>query len=164
MRIDKIIAGLVFAAVTLPALAQQTAANGDTLVGKIETIFVREARALYYEKKLLRKTDGKELWAEIRFAHQLQDGSRGELAQLPANSALERGDLVEIRVADMMPPGLPLLPDVTRVTSLVAKSDTLQAMLFGLPNARPRKGMLMEAQACITTFPTYVASATANIR
>ena len=164
MRIVKIIVGLVLAAVTLPAPAQENAAGSHTLVGKVETIYVREARDLFYEKKLLRKTDGKQLWAEIRFADQLPDGSRGELAQLPANAAIERGDLVEIRVAGMMPRGLPLLPEVTHVTSLVAKNDTLQAMVFGLPNARPMKGVLVEAQACSSPFPTSVASAAAYTR
>ena len=164
MRIDKIIAGLVFAAVTLPAAAQQTPANGNTLIGKVETIYVREARDLFYEKKLLHKIDGKELWAEIRSAAQMQNGASGELAQLPATVTIARGDLVEIRVAGMMPRGLPLLPEVTHVTSLVAKNDTMQAMLFGLPDARPMKGVLVEAQACSSPFPTYLASAAANPR
>ena len=156
MRIVKIIVGLVLAAVTMPAPAQQNAA-----IGKVETIYVRESKDLYYEKKIVRRPEGKQLWAEIRLPGQIQDGTRGELAQLPANAVIERGDLVEIRVAESMPQGLPLLADVTRVTTLVAKNDTLQAMVFGLPGARPTQGLFMEAQACTGMFPTAVASAAA---
>ena len=159
MRIAKIIVGLILAAVTLPAPAQQGAA-----IGKVGTIYVRESRDLYYEKKIVRRPEGKELWAEIRLPEQMQDGTRGELAKLPPNAVIERGDLVEIRVAASIPQGLPLLADVTRVTTIVAKSDTLQAMVFGLPGARPAQALSVEAQACTGFFPTAVASAAAYTR
>jgi hypothetical protein len=148
MKFVCFVAGLPLALLAAPALAQQDDAGSKSLIGKVETVYVREARGLYFEKKLVRRTEGKELWAEIRLPQPSGGGSSSELARLPTDVAIETGDLVETEIVDPMPRNRALF-EVNQVTKVVAKHNTLPAMLFGLSNPRPIPGFHAEALACI---------------
>ena len=148
MKFVYFVAGLPLALLAAPALAQQDDAGNKSLIGKVETVYVREARGLYFEKKLVRRAEGKELWAEIRLPQPSSGGSSSELARLPADVAIETGDLVETRIVEPMPQNRALL-EVNQVIKVVAKHDTLPALLFGLFNPRPIPGFHSEALACI---------------
>ena len=125
MNINKILAGLVMAGAAATALAQ------DGAVGKVDTIYVREAKGLFIEKKLVRNNPSKDLWVNVRL---VTGEAASELYKVPAELAIERGDLVAMRDGDPTPASMNLLPIDNKVTQLVARSDTLQAMLFGIPN------------------------------
>jgi len=157
MRLNKIIAGLLVTGAAASALAQSDGVKGDAVIGKVNTVYVLEAKGLYIEKKLLRKTENKEVWVDIRLATSIPGEPTGELFQVPADIAIERGDLVATRVGDLTPRIMGLLPEVSRVTLLVAKHDTLMAMAFGLSNSRRPQGLHANAQACWS--PTRVADA-----
>jgi hypothetical protein len=167
MKLDHFVCGIVLAAATSAALAQQAVATG-----RVETVYVRESRNLFIEKKLLKRSENKELWAEVRIENPLSKEYVTELAKLPDAMAVDRGDLVEtaisestlLGVAQFAPvkpfavsAGLMPFPEVNRVTALVAKHDTLRAMLFGLNNSRPRGNLGVEAQACTEVMPTALA-------
>ncbi len=158
MRIDRIVMGLLFASIAAAASARQNDADGNTVTGRIETIYVRESHRFFIERKLVRRTEGKELWAEVRFERLSQDDPVSELALLPANTGIEREDLVETRLAEPVPLIRGTLPEVSRVIKLVAKHDTLQAMLFGLSSPRRMQGLFAQAGMC----PTNVAYSNSN--
>ena len=158
MRPEQLILGLLIAGAAAPASARGNDVSGDAVIGKVETVFICESKGLYFEKKLLRNTRGKELWAEIRFANSFPDDPDRELYKLPENTTIERGDLVATRNADPMPSVMKLLPEVSRVTQLIAKHDTLMAMSFGLSNSRPMKGLTVQAAMC-SNPPAFIAYA-----
>jgi hypothetical protein len=177
MKLAQNVMKLFLATFTASALAQGISANGNSVTGRVETVFVRESRNLFIEKKLLRPAAQKELWAEVRIASPARHEYVNELARLPENLLVERGDLVETLIADstlsgasqFASPGLYAfsggvapLPEVNRVTMLVAKRDTLRAMLFGLYNPPPSRGLYTEAQACTGPGSTALAYFTAE--
>jgi hypothetical protein len=157
MTLIKIVSGALLAAAAGSVLAQDDGATGNSAVSKVAAVYVREARGLYYEKALLRRAEDKALWVEVRFADALTGGVKSELFLVPAGVAIERGDLVVTRAGDESPRNLNLLPDVSRVTRLVAKHDTLMAMAFGLSNSTQLPGLYAQSQAC--WVPTQVADA-----
>ena len=157
MRLNRIMAGLLLSGVVVST--QSAAMTGDSLISKVETVYVRVARGLYIEKKLLKKTELKELWVDVRFATSLPGEPASELFQVPADIAIDSGDLVTTRIGDPTPRELNLIPVVNRVTRLVAKYDTPMAMAFGLSNSKPTQGLFVKAEACWDLTPTYVTYA-----
>ncbi len=125
----------VIAMTALPVLAEETAPGA--IVGKVEKFYVRESNNFYIEKSLVRKPRDAEEWTEVRFAAPLADGRRSEIVRLPESAKVERGDLVSTQLADKRDFVRGLIPDVSRVVSLVAKHDTLAAMMFDLPKPAP---------------------------
>jgi hypothetical protein len=169
MKLEYIVCGFLFAAVASPVVAQQSAtANSGAMTGRIETVYVRESRNFFIEKKLLKRPSEKDLWAEVRVENPGHTEYVTELAKLPENVSIERGDLVEAVITEPAPQssaqfarnnagGLAPFPEVNRVTALLAKRDTLRAMLFGL-NKRPKlqQETAFEALACVEK-PTSLA-------
>ena len=168
MKLDYIVWGLLLATGASPVLAQQPAtANSGALTARVETVYVRESRGLFIEKKLLKRTGEKELWAEVRIENPVRREYVTELAKLPANVAIERGDLVAAVITESTRPGstqfaqsnragIAPFPEINRVTALLAKHDSLRAMLFGLN--KPRQNIEFEPQAC-EAQPTELAYA-----
>lgn len=172
MRLEQNVMGLLLTAFIASALAQENSVNSNAVTGRVETVFVRESRNFFIEKKLIRQSAQKELWAEVRVESPASNEYVTELARLPENLLVERGDLVETLMADStlsglsqftspglyaISGGLAPLPEVNRVTMLVARRDTLRAMLFGLYNPQPRRGIYMQAQACTGQESTALA-------
>jgi hypothetical protein len=170
MKLEQIASGLLLAALAASAPAQSV--DGSHLTGQVERIYVRESRNLFIEKKLVRKPEQRELWAEVRIENPLRGEYVTELAQLPENVNIEHGDLVDTRITDAtllgvaqfspptfyaVPSGPAPLPEVNRVTALLAKHDTLRAMLFGLNNPARRQSLVAEAQTCLFVKPTAIA-------
>jgi len=126
------------AAVTAIASAHagQNDASGQAAAGRVETVMVKQARGFFIEKKLLRKTDDKEVWVEVRFPATYLNGPDTNVFQVPENTTLERGDIVMAEVADQSPRVFKLLAGENQVTSLVARHDTLQALLFDVRSRR----------------------------
>ncbi len=92
MILNRLLAALVIGGAAASAVAQSDGASGDAPVGKVNAVYVREARSLFIEKKLLRKVTGKELWVDVRAASQVVETAVGELFEVPADIAIERGD------------------------------------------------------------------------
>jgi hypothetical protein len=147
MRFNKIFAGLLMAGATVSALAQSDGVTGNSMISKVDTVFVREARGLYIEKKLLHRTASKDLWVEVRSASSLPGDPKSELFRVPADIAIERGDLVTMRTGDSTASNMNLLPESNKVTQVVAKYDTLMAMTFGLPKSRQMLSLFVAAKA-----------------
>jgi hypothetical protein len=169
MKLEHIASGLLLAALAASAPAQNV--DGNHLTGQVERIYVRESRSLFIEKKLIRKPAERELWAEVRIENPLRREYTTELAQLPQNVNIEHGDLVDTMITDAsllgvaqfsqprlyaMPSGPAPLPEINRVTALLAKHDTLRAMLFGLNNSA-RGSVVADAQTCAFPRPTALA-------
>jgi hypothetical protein len=135
MDLLRLLPAVLLAAAALPALAQDTGTGA--IVGKVVNIYVRESTNFYIETGLLRHAAGKQHWTEVRFAAPLADGRTSELVRLPDARAVERGDIVRAQLVDSRPfvPGL--IPEVNRMVALVAKHDTIAAMMFDLPKPAP---------------------------
>jgi hypothetical protein len=125
-----------------PAAAENT----DAIVGKVVKIYIREANNFFIETSLVRSSGNREHWTEVRFAAPLADGRKTELVRLPESTKVERGDLVSAQLAEKRDfiPGL--IPEVNRMVALVAKHDTLAAMLFDMQQPGD-KSVLPYAQA-----------------
>ena len=134
MKRNLMIAAIAMSATIAPAYAGQD--EGQSAAGRVETVMVKEARGLYIEKKLVRKAEDKEVWVEVRFPGSGMNGAQTDLFQVPENATLERGDIVVAEVADQSPRVFSLIADVNRVTSLVARHDTLYALLFDMGTRR----------------------------
>jgi hypothetical protein len=153
MRLNKIITALLIAGTTAAALAQPV-----SVTGRVQTVYVREARGLYYEKKLLTGAATKPVWAEVRTEAALPGEPQTELVRVPANLAVERGDIVSFRTGDETPLDLNLIPSVSRVTALVARHDTLAAITYGVVNPAPAQNLFVQAHS------PWVPAQAANIR
>src|SRR5450631_46457 len=81
------------------AYAQPRETIDAAIIGKVETIYVRESRNLFIEKKLLRKTQSRDQWIEVRF----DDGAPRELFRMPADLSIARGDRVAPQAGDLTP-------------------------------------------------------------
>jgi hypothetical protein len=136
MRLNRIIAALLMAGTAVPAVSQSDSVAGDSLVSKVAAVYVRESRGLYIEKKLLRTSGTKELWVHVRLATALPGEAAGELFQVPPEITIEVGDLVTTRSGDPTPRQMNLLPEVNRVTRVVAGHDSLMAIAFGITNSK----------------------------
>ena len=144
----KLIFATIAAAVAIaPAYADNTGDHGQAAAGRVETVLVKEARGFFIEKKLLRKTDDKEIWVEVRFPASYLSGPDTNVFQVPENVALERGDIVMAEIADQSPRVFKLIAGENQVTSLVAKRDTLQALLFDVRSRRVAFNPFMQTYA-----------------
>ena len=137
MKLKKMIAGLLMSAAITPISAYAGDAADISTVGKVDAVYVREARGLFIEKKLVRKFEDQEIWVDVRTATALADNAGGGMFKVPSELRLERGDLVATRVGDESARGLNLIPIPNQVTQLVARHDTLMAITFGLPTSSP---------------------------
>jgi hypothetical protein len=138
MKTINLIAALLMAA-AMPAFAENP--DGAALVGKVVKIYIREANNFFIETSLVRKSAGKQYWTEVRFASPLADGRISEIVRLPDAASVERGDLVSTQLAEKRDFVRGLIPEVSRMVALVAKHDTLAAMMFDLP--KPAAGAVM---------------------
>ena len=135
MATHKWVIGLVVAGAVSAACAESGEATTHGVIGKVGTVYVSEARGLYIEKKLLKKIENKELWADVRFENSRPDDTNYEMFKLPPEATIEPGDLVNTKTGDNSALAFKLLPDPNKITQLVAKRDTLMAMTFGLPKS-----------------------------
>lgn len=149
MRLNKIIAGLLIAGAVVSAVAHADGGAGDAAVGRVDKVYVREARGLFIEQKLLQSSAGKEVWVEVRGPDTVADKTTGEMFKVPVNLAIERGDLVATRIGDdsVHEMNLNLIPIPNKVTQLIARHDSLMAMTFGLPKAPGMVELFMSAKA-----------------
>jgi len=176
MKFEQLAPGLLLAALATSAPAH--GADGSHLTGQVERVYVRESRGLFIEKKLVHHPEQRELWAEVRIENPLRGEYVTELAQLPENVNIEHGDLVDTRMTDAtllgvaqfsppsfyaVPSGPAPVPEVNRVTALLAKHDTLRAMLFGLKDSARRQSLVAEAQTCLFVKPTAIAYSATEI-
>ena len=157
MRLNKIITALLVAGMTAAALAQPV-----TTTAKIQTVYVRESRGLFYEKKLLTGAANKPLWAEVRMATETPGDVKTELVRVPANLPVEQGDVVSIRSGDESALTMNLIPEISRVTGVVARHDTLAAMTYGVVSPAPVLNLFVQAHS--PWMPAPAAHATANGR
>jgi hypothetical protein len=137
VKLKAIITRLLMAGSVVSAMACADGESASTTVGKVDRVYVCEARGLFMDKKLLKRTAGKEIWVDVRDATIAADHETGELFKVPAELAIERGDLVATQIGDQSVRDLNpnLIPTQNRVTQLIAPHDSLMAMMFGLSKA-----------------------------
>ena len=144
MKTFKCIIALLAALAAAPGLAENTDAGAVT--GKVVNIYVRDANNFYIEAGLVHDKAGKQQWTEVRFAAPLADGRTSEMVRMPDATIVERGDLVSTRLVEKRDSLPGLIPAVNRMVALVAKHDTLAAMLFDMQQPG-EKSVLPYAQA-----------------
>jgi hypothetical protein len=147
MRLNKILAGLLMTGAIVSATAHADGVPENTAVGKVDAVYVREARGLFIEKKLLRHSEDKEVWVDVRGAATVAATTTGEMFQVPADLAIRRGDLVATRMGDASGLEFKLIAIPNKVTQLVAPHDSLMAMTFGLPKAPGMVNLFLQAKA-----------------
>jgi len=99
-RICAVIITVVVAA-SSHALAAQPASDGLSVIGRVDSIYIREHHGLYIETRLVpRDARGKELWALVRYAASANGGPGSELTRIPAGIELRDGDVVEISTGE----------------------------------------------------------------
>lgn len=140
MKFQYLAAAFFSTIASIPALAADNTVSG-ALIGKVENVYVRQSNNFYIEKTLVRRPANNEQWTEVRFAAPLADGRKSEIVRLPDATTVERGDLVSAQLAEKRDFVRGLIPEVSRMVSLVAKHDTLAAMMFDLP--KPAAGAVM---------------------
>jgi hypothetical protein len=146
---------LLTAAGFAPGLAQAGGGAVGDAVGRVETVYVRESRDLFIEKKLVQKTAGRELWVEVNFAQE----SNPELYRMPVDVKIERGDVVATHAGDSKLHANNLVPQVNRVTEVVAPHDRVMAMSFGLSAAPGVLFYAAASQACGNAAGRFTAQA-----
>lgn len=147
MRLNNMLAGLLMTGAIVSATAHADGVPGNTAVGKVDAVYVREARGLFIEKKLLRHTEGREVWVDVRGAATVAATTTGELFQVPADLVIQRGDLVATQMGDDSGLEFKLIAIPNKVTQLVAPHDSLMAMTFGLPKAPNMVDIFLHAKA-----------------
>jgi hypothetical protein len=147
VRLNNVLAGVLISGAIESTAAHAEDRPGNVTIGKVDRVYVREFRGLYIEKKLLRHNEGKELWVDVRDPATAASQTIGEMFKVPADLAIERGDLVATRYGDESGAYLNLIPTPNKVTQLVARHDTLMAMMFGLPKSSPMVKLFLNAKA-----------------
>jgi hypothetical protein len=138
MKLSALISVLVMTGVAVSVARADGTPASDT-IGKVSRVYVAEARGLFIEKKLTKHTGGKEIWVDVRSKSMVTNDEVGELFKVPADMAIERGDLVATQAGDSSVRALNsnLIATPNQVTRLVAPHDSLIAMTFGLSQAAP---------------------------
>lgn len=132
---------MLLAGLTLPATAAglsegqglESDLGGKRFVGVVRNVYVQVAN-----KVLLDATHAPGTaitrdmvhFADVEFAQRLPNGAEAMLAQLADLPEVQVGDIVELRIAHKDNPRFFPVKEVTRVTGLVAKSDTALARNF----------------------------------
>jgi hypothetical protein len=135
MQRRKLFAALMMAGVATASSAQDNGGLADGAVGKVERVYVREATGLFIDQKLMRRTERKEIWVDVRAPEHVGAAATGELFKIPDGFAVARGDLVAVRAGDAWGRGFNLLPLENQVTQLVAPRDSLMALTFAVPKS-----------------------------
>ena len=146
MRLNKFLAGLLMTGAVVAPVAHADGRPGNAGVGKVDTVYVREARGFFIEKKLLHHSEGKEVWVDVRSPETVVAETTGEMFKVPADLTIERGDLVATQIG-AAGRELSLIPIPNKVTLLVAPRDSLMAMTFGLPKSWPIVKLFLNAKA-----------------
>lgn len=124
-----------------PAFGQQ---SDKAVVGKVEGTYVRESESVFIDTRIATTTRGRQVWSDVRFATPLADGRARELALMPPESKVGIGDVVEARIADRQIDDWVDVPETSRMTRLVAKRDSIEAVLFGTAMSTPRNNAAIE--------------------
>jgi hypothetical protein len=128
-RIYAIVISAVLAA-SIPACANPPQAESNSVIGKVEGVFIREHHGLYIETSLVPGAlRGKELWALVRFPDPVDGRPNGELAKIPAGVALRTGDVIEVSLRDNGGITSGPLPTVSRVVQRLPSEQRRAAEL-----------------------------------
>ena len=113
MKRHLIIAAMTMLSAIAPAHAGNDGAGAENAAGRVESVMVRDAH---------------EAWVKVWLPANRARGSRSDLFQVPEDVTLERGDIVMVQTAGH---GLDNpAAGGNRITSVLARHDTLYAMLF----------------------------------
>ncbi len=108
--------------------AQEVSHSGSVSVGKVERMYVKVANSVYREAAAP-SHEGLELWAEVRFD---ADGD-SRVALVPEGFNLQRGDMVQIRVAEPQGRRIAMVApvrDVNRVVAVSVRSEVASRIDF----------------------------------
>jgi hypothetical protein len=110
---------------------------GNTLqTGRVQGIYVEAYNGVFVERQLASDAAGKALCAYVTFQRPLPDGRTFITAQLPAGMAIDAGDLVQVRFANLGAFESDAVPERNQVVALVSKGNTQPTRNAG-PAGRP---------------------------
>jgi hypothetical protein len=118
--------------------------GGKRLTGRVRTLYVRVANNVLLDAvSAPRSTINRDTvyFVDVEFQELLPNGTESTRAQLVDMSDIQVGDIVEIRIAHKDNPRFFPVKEVTRVTELVAKSDTALARNFARSITLARRGV-----------------------
>jgi hypothetical protein len=121
---------VLVAVLALSVYADAAGADKDLAIGKVQGLYVKQADHLYVQARAADIRAGKELWADVHF----ESPARNAIAFVPSDLSVERGDLVELHLAQRtMEWRIAMLPvsEVNRVIAINAKHDSFAAILYG---------------------------------
>lgn len=133
--------------------ARMSDLGGRRLVGLVRNLYVRVADNVLLDTAHTPGTlitPDTAMFADVEFVELLPNGAEAMRAQLIDISGVQVGDVVNIRVAHKDNPGFFPVKEVTRVTELVAKGDTMLARDFNRRIKLARLG-LSPLQAMLRT-------------
>ncbi len=112
--------------------AQEASRPGPVSVGTVERVYAKVANNVYREVYLAAPShDGMELWAEVRFG--VDAGGDSRIALVPEGFNLQRGDMVQIRVAEPQGRRISMVApvrDVNRVLAVSVRSEVASRIDF----------------------------------
>jgi hypothetical protein len=129
--------------------------GGERLTGLVRTLYVRVANNVLLDAANAPRsmiTRDTVYFVDVEFQELLPNGTEATRAQLVDMSDVQVGDIVEIRIAHKDNPRFFPVKEVTRVTELVAKSDTALARDFARSITLARRGV-SPLQAMLQTSP-----------
>jgi len=129
--------------------------GGKRLTGRVRNRFVRVGNDVYPSAKQVPEIvniSDVAYFVEVEFPERLPNGKEFASAQLVNISGVQIGDIVEVRIAHKHNPRFFPVREVTRVTELVARSDTAFARDFGSKIGQARQGG-SALQAMLPTGP-----------
>lgn len=132
---------MLLAGLTLPATAaglpegqgSEADLGGQRFVGVVRNLYVQVANKVLLDATHAPRTSiarDTVQFADVEFPQRLPNGAEAILARLADLPDVQVGDIVELRIAHKDNPKFFPVKEVTRVTGLVAKSDTALARDF----------------------------------
>jgi len=118
--------------------------GGKRLVGRVRNLYVRVANNVLLDATQAPRsmiTRDSVHFVDVEFQELLPNGTEATRAQLVDMSDVQVGDIVEIRIAHKDNPNFFPVKEVTRVTELVARSDTALARDFARSITLARRGV-----------------------
>ena len=118
--------------------------GGKRLTGRVRNLYIRVANNVFLDVAHAPKTlitRDTVHFVDVEFPELLPNGAEATRAQLVDMSDVQVGDIVEIRIAHKDNPNFFPVKEVTRVTELVARSDTALARDFARGITLARRGV-----------------------
>lgn len=126
----------------LLTMSSTAALAGPAVIGKVDRLYVRLADGVFREATRSDHAEGGTLYADVRFAATVSSPRAAVLAPVPDDYSIDRGDLLEVRVATRSRTRAAFqvapMPERDRIVAVNAKFFTPLAQNYGRqPAASP---------------------------